>query len=151
MRVSKGDVSHGDVRAESLRGGDSDVFISQCGASNRMQGLVPDHQLVLNSQALADGKERPPLTLLGTLPVTDVDGGRVVVSHCQRGTDTGIHASAKQHDGAGFTAFIRHGSIQWFDSDVFLSGMVRSIMSDQRGRTGRQTPFTAGSQMNLCN
>jgi hypothetical protein len=86
-----------------------------------MQGLVPDHQLVLNSQALADGKERPPLTLLGTLPVTDVDGGRVVVSHCQRGTDTGIHASAKKHDGAGFTAFIRHGSIQmsfypeWFD------------------------------------
>jgi hypothetical protein len=86
-----------------------------------MQGLVPDHQLVLNSQALADGKERPPLTLLGTLPVTDVDGGRVVVSHCQGGTDTGIHASAKKHDSAGFTAFIRHGSIQmsfypeWFD------------------------------------
>src|SRR6202023_1548055 len=101
MRVSKRDVSHGDVRAESLRGGDSDVFIGQCGASNRMQGLVPDHQLVLDSQALADGKERPPLTLLGTLPVTDVDGGHVVFSHPQGGTDPGTQSSAKRNAAAG--------------------------------------------------
>ena len=87
--------------ADVLGVGDGDGVIGERGAANRTQSLVPHHELVVNFQALADGEKRLPLALLGTLPVTDVDRGRVVVAHRQRGADAGIHASAEEDDGAG--------------------------------------------------
>jgi len=45
---------------------------------------------------------RPALTLLGTLTVTDVKRGGLVISCSQGRANRGIHASAKQHNRTRF-------------------------------------------------
>jgi hypothetical protein len=55
----------------------------------------------VNFQALANGKKRLPLALLGALTVTDVDSGYFVIAGRERGANTGIHAAAEQDDRTG--------------------------------------------------
>ena len=91
MRIAERNVGDGNVVADFfiLRHGDG--VVGKRRASNGTQSLVSHHQLVVNSQALADGKKRLPFALLGTLAVADVDGGSIVVACRQRGANTGIH------------------------------------------------------------
>ena len=84
--------------------GTADVAVGQGRAANRGESFVPDQQPVPNSQAIANGDEGPPLALFGALSVTDVDRGRVVIAHRQRGADRGVHAAA-QEDHRAFCVF----------------------------------------------
>src|SRR5439155_8694664 len=127
MRIAEGDISDWNAVADFLGNGHVDGIVGKGGASNRVQGLVSDHQLVVNLQALADRKKRLALALLGALPVADVDRGRIVVACRQRGANAGVHAATEQNE---LTSFLR---------DLHLGRLLISY-----------TPLTAGSQMNLC-
>ena len=86
--------------ASRPRRGHSDGIVGERRAADRAKGLVSNHKLVADSEALADGKKRLPFALFRTLPVTDVNRGRVVVARRQSRANAGVHASAEQDDGA---------------------------------------------------
>src|SRR5216684_7946524 len=96
MRIAKRDVSDGNAVAHLRGRRHVDGVVGERRTANSTQGLVSDHELVMNFKALADGKKRLPLALLGALTVADVDGCYFVVARRQSGAYTGVHAATEE-------------------------------------------------------
>jgi hypothetical protein len=86
--------------ANSMRFRNWNRGIGQRRSANGAQSVVAHHEPVSDSQAVADCNERSSLAVFGSLPVADVDRGHIKIADCEGGTDTGVHASAEQNDGA---------------------------------------------------
>jgi hypothetical protein len=82
--------------------GHGDFVVGQSRPADDSQSIVFHHETAFNPQCVANAYESPALTLLGTLTVTDVKRGGLVISCSQGRANRGIHASAKQHNRTRF-------------------------------------------------
>src|SRR5580704_7676020 len=127
MRVAERHVSAGDTGAVSQRGAgfrDGNPLIRERRTADLREGIQTYRQPFANVVEVRDLFECTALATLGSLRVTHMQRRQTMRLVRNRSRDAGVHASAEQH-----YAF-------WF----FSHGLSRL-----------QTPFIAGSQMNLCN
>ena len=89
-----------------MRFRNADLAVGQGRATDCGQGCISDQQPVPNAQAIADGGKGLTFALLGTLSVTDVYGGSVVIAGRQRGADAGIHPATEENNRAAFSSAV---------------------------------------------
>src|SRR5258708_40030144 len=101
MSIAKRHISYGNISR-------SDLFMSfryvnaaigKRRSPNGAQNSVPAYQPLADLHPVANALERLPLSLLRLLTIADVQSRNFGVTNGQRGADTGIHASAQQHNG----------------------------------------------------
>src|SRR6266853_2295650 len=132
MGIAKRHVGDRNVLANrvthSVTLGHCNVYVSKRGPSNGAQGLIAHDKPVLNTQTLANCQERFPLPAFGALSIADVQRSSGIVANRQGRAHARVHASTEKYDGSG---------LLW----------LRRLHVINKP----QTPFNAGSQMNLCN
>ena len=112
MGVAEGDVGYrywrvGCKSFSVLR--DGDLLIGEGGPTDLMEGIKANHQAIAHAVEIRDLLECMALTGFGPLAVTGMEQRQAMRLIGDRGSDTGVHAAAQQHDSDGF-ASSRQGS-----------------------------------------
>src|SRR5438270_13228019 len=103
MGIAKRNISYRNIAADLVGLRHRDVRVCERGSTDLPEGIVVDDQTLPDSEPVTYLDERVMLSGFSTLAVTDMQGRGLAVTCSQSCADTGIHASAEEHNGTRTT------------------------------------------------